>query len=154
MGEQAERKMQLHKVISMSGKVLLSQVNDFLDFAQIREGTFRITKEIFYVRAAIDEVFDMFKMNAEVKQLKFECSYSDSLPKLVKADRVRIQQVLRNYLANALKFTQKGSITVRVGYHKLTQLLKVEVLDTGFGISEENQKKLFKPFSMLKEDQG
>ena len=105
-------------MILVSGKVLLNQVNDFLDLAQIKEGTFRIIKEIFFVRPAIIEVYEMFKMNANSKQLKFEYVFDPGVPKLVKADKKRIQQVMRNYLANSLKFTERGGITILVSYNK------------------------------------
>lgn len=91
----------------------------------------------------------MFRLASSYKGLDLEFICEESVPDEVVTDGQRIKQVLLNLLQNALKFTARGSITVRASYDRTTKYLSFSVTDTGLGISESDQKKLFSLFGKL-----
>ncbi|MDX1971992.1 MAG: ATP-binding protein [Candidatus Sumerlaeia bacterium] len=150
------------KTLRDSGETLLSLINDILDFSKIEAGKLVLESLVFNIRESIQETINLMAHWAEQKQLNLHFEFSRRLPSLVLSDPVRLRQVLLNLLGNALKFTERGEIRVRVSpamnhsLHEDTQthpldssvpvMYRIEVIDTGIGMNEELQKKLFSPF--------
>ena len=82
-----------------------SEINDQIDYTSLKEGTFKLREESFRLQTLLMEVLQMFKPASKVKGIKLKLKLSHKVPNLVRCDRSRVQQVLRNYLKNALKFT-------------------------------------------------
>ena len=139
-------KKHLH-IIQESSDSLLSIVNDILDFSKIRSGHFHIDPHDFSVYEAFDGVFEMFSSKMLQKNINFITFIDPSLPRCLNADIQRIKQILINYLSNALKFTPDGGlIEVNILYIDSTNILRLEVKDSGIGIDENKQDKVFGAF--------
>lgn len=139
------------QIINQSATNLLAIVNDVLDFSKIEAGKLQINEEAFSPGDLLEELVFVFAKVAQKKQLTFLYEPS-ALPKKLLADSARIKQVLTNLLSNAVKFTNRGSISLTVevknlGGDHLELVFRVE--DTGIGIANEDQDKLFKSFSQL-----
>jgi len=137
--------------ISQSGKALLGIIDDVMDYANIAEGNLELKKGDVDLEQLCQECVTFFATSAEAKQLNLLCSFAPDTPRYVKADPVRLRQILLNLLANALKFTQKGYVSVRVSVESAirdqsAQKLRFDVVDTGIGIDQDAQNRLFKPF--------
>lgn len=132
---------------------LLRLINDILDISKLEAGKYKIKEETFDVRQAIEETVAAQVPLANNKGLQLDCSFGNNIPKLVKGDGQRIQQILNCLLSNAIKFTSEGSVRVKVasmdmeGENKIK--LRIAVADTGIGISEANMSKLFIRFSQV-----
>jgi PAS domain S-box-containing protein len=137
------------KIIGRSGEHLLSLINDVLDMSKIEAGRTELNPATFNLSRLLDDLAAMFRLRAGTKALRFEMfSGGEAVPYVV-GDQGKIRQVLINLLGNAVKFTQLGQITLRVTLEqRADQLwLSASVEDTGAGIRDEDQKKLFEPFS-------
>ncbi|HNB51304.1 MAG TPA: GAF domain-containing protein, partial [Anaerolineales bacterium] len=134
-----------------AGTHLLGLINDILDISRIEAGKMELSFEKVDMGNLIISVLSTAKGLVKEKPIRLESSIEPHLP-LVKADPTRIRQVVLNLLQNAAKFTDEGSITVKatrqINYQGLTEVL-ISVTDTGMGISPEDQKKLFQPFSQV-----
>lgn len=139
--------------IRESGKHLLSIVNDILDFSKIDAGKLMLEVADFDLSAALNQVMELVRPPAQEKQLALSLNLEGDVPLRLRGDALRIGQVLLNYLSNAIKFTEQGS--VRLTVHLLTPSgadaddcanLCFEVADTGIGLSEEQQERLFQSF--------
>jgi signal transduction histidine kinase len=126
---------------------LLSLVNDLLDMSRIQAGKFSMTPRPMAIAPIVDEVVGTLGGLAEQRKLTLTTDVAAPLPSLV-ADDVRVRQVLTNLVGNAIKFTPEGgTITVRV--RPEGDGVRVEVVDTGLGITPADQRKLFNPFTQL-----
>lgn len=137
--------------ISQSGKALLGIIDDVMDYANIAEGNLELKKGDVDLEQLCQECITFFAASAEAKQLELLCSFAPKTPRYVKTDPVRLRQILLNLLANALKFTQKGYVSVRVSVgtaikDQSAHQLRFDVVDTGIGIDQESQNRLFKAF--------
>ena len=131
---------------------LLRLINDILDISKLEAGKYNLKEEIFDVRAAIEETVAAQVPTATNKGLALDCTFGNNIPKLVKGDGQRIQQILNCLLSNALKFTSEGSVRVKIAAidaEKENINLRIAVADTGIGISEKNMDKLFIRFSQV-----
>ncbi|MCH2174392.1 MAG: transporter substrate-binding domain-containing protein [Lentisphaeria bacterium] len=136
--------------ISISGKTLLSIVNDILDFSEIEAGKLSLDKHVFEVRKAINEAVHFHRVSALEKGLEFNLSISDNVPEYIFGDSEKIKQILHNLLNNAVKFTSKGEVYMEVDYrtgNDKEKVLNLKIKDDGIGLSEEEQKNLFSKFS-------
>ena len=141
------------KIIGRSGEHLLSLINDVLDMSKIEAGRTELNPATFNLPKLLDDLAAMFRMRAAAKALRFEMLLDGEAPPYVVADEGKMRQVLINLLANAVKFTQIGQITLLVTAEQRDagQLwLSVRVEDTGLGIADEDQKKLFESFSQTR----
>lgn len=134
--------------IRTAGKHLLGIINDILDFSKIEAGKLQLSEEKLDVRSLPANVCSMVAELANAKgiQLKTEV---DSLPPQLLGDKTRLTQALLNLVSNAVKFTQRGSVTVRAlkaGEDADTVSIRFEVIDTGIGISRKTINRLFNPF--------
>ena len=141
------------KIIGRSGEHLLALINDVLDMSKIEAGRTELTPVTFNLARTFDDLAAMFRLRAEAKALWFEMLVDGESVSYVVADEGKIRQVLINLLGNAIKFTQVGHIRLKVTLEQRSvgQLwLSARVEDTGLGIAEEDQKKLFESFSQIR----
>ena len=136
----------IRKVIT-SGEALLSIVNDILDFSKLEAGQVDLDPAPFHLRDFLNEVADLFRLQAEAKGLHLRVQIDGPVPEHVLADRARVQQILVNLLSNALKFTEEGSIRIQASYDPIRQVLEVSVIDTGVGVDNALIEKLFQRFT-------
>ena len=132
--------------IHISGQHLLEMINDILDLSKIEAGKMVLQLETFSIVEAVEEVNTIITALAVKKHLDLTLNYNQNCP--IEADRVKFKQIFYNLLSNAVKFTPEGG---RVATHlKVTDTeLYAEVIDTGIGISEADQAKLFAPFTQI-----
>ncbi|MBR6172016.1 MAG: response regulator [Eubacterium sp.] len=131
---------------------LLRLINDILDISKLEAGKYKIKEEITDIRAAIEETVAAQVPAADGKNISLDLNFGNNIPKLVRADGQRIQQVLNCLLSNAIKFTSEGGVRVKVAAIDDTAdkaTLRIAVADTGIGISESNMGKLFIRFSQV-----
>jgi len=133
------------KLINDSGQHLMELINGVLDHAKIEAGGLTLEKIPFDFHAAIEAVKTIVSDRATAKGLAFVASISDQLPRFVIGDPTRLRQVLINLLANAVKFTERGSIELRIAPEE--GRIHFSVRDTGIGMDEQARERLFKPFS-------
>ena len=137
----------LLNIADHSANVLLHVINDILDFSKIEAGQMQIEDVAFNLLEQCENILNPFKKACEQKQITLQFEWDDNLSKWQKGDPYRIAQILNNFLSNAVKFTQTGSIQLKVVAH--SQTLKISIVDTGIGISEEGIAKLFQDFSQV-----
>ena len=139
-------------VIAQSGRALLRIINDILDFSKIEAGRLDIESNDFALRPLVRSAVDLVVEAAGAKGLAVDCAIGADVPETFSGDAGRIRQILANYLSNAVKYTSAGRVTVVVTatpHHDGRFLLRVEVHDTGMGISPEGQQQLFESFSRV-----
>lgn len=130
---------------------LLRIINDILDYAKLENGKMEIEHIDLDLYELLDRVCKLHGQVAEGKGLALVKPDITGLPRYIKGDPLRIRQILHNLLTNALKFTSEGNVTVdcRVREVGIKRTLEFSVTDSGIGMTEEDQKKLFKPFSQV-----
>jgi PAS domain S-box-containing protein len=136
-------------IIGRSGEHLLALINEVLDMSKIEAGRSELKYLTFNLYRMLDDLAAMFHLRAEAKDLRFEMSVSGETVPYVKADEGKIRQTLINLLGNAIKFTKRGHIYLRVTLKQTgaDQLwLTIEIEDTGSGMTDEEREKLFEPF--------
>jgi CheY-like chemotaxis protein len=116
-----------------------------LDLAQIEAGKLRLHDEVFDVKAMIQEVAELLKPMAEIKGLRFDCVMDQTTPAFCRGDAGRVRQILLNLGNNAIKFTERGQVLIRSA-GLIPHGLQLQVSDTGPGMSEEQQARLFQRF--------
>ncbi len=139
-------------VIDVSSDSLLNIINDILDYSKIEANQLSIESIPINLRKITEDVLKILEFKAEEKGLILKLKIEDEVPDFFNSDSVRLKQVLINYCNNAIKFTSKGSVSIQISLvekHLNKTKLKFEVIDTGIGISKENQTKLFKEFSQV-----
>ncbi|HZX25999.1 MAG TPA: ATP-binding protein, partial [Telluria sp.] len=141
----AEQEKQLG-IIRTSAGHLLDLINDILDVAKIEAGTMKVTCESVPCHLLVQETVDTVRQLAAQKNLELRLELPPE-PVVISTDRRAFTQILLNLLANAIKFTERGGVTVRLA--ATGPMLEVAVADTGAGIRPEDQDKLFKAFSQL-----
>ncbi|TAL29301.1 MAG: response regulator [Alphaproteobacteria bacterium] len=133
--------------VSECSKTLLNTLNDILDVSKLEAGKLQISNINFDLYAVLGNSVRVLTRNAESKGLKLEMKIDASVPQQVYGDPHRIQQIIINLLNNAIKFTEKGGVTLKASFKNGScPLLRIEVTDTGIGISQETVKKLFRKF--------
>jgi signal transduction histidine kinase len=132
--------------IHHSGEHLLGLINELLDLAKIESGKLELTPQALILPTLLHNVLDMVRPRAEAKGLALRLEISGNLPEVVETDEKRLQQVLLNLLNNAIKFTAQGHISLRVAAQDEAGRLCFSVVDTGIGISAEEQTRIFHAF--------
>jgi PAS domain S-box-containing protein len=138
--------------IRRSGDALLSIFNDILDYSKIEAGNLNLEIAPFDLRVCIEEALDLFAIDAGRKYLDLAYHFTGDVPAVIQGDMIRVRQILINLVGNAIKFTEKGEVSVSVDCKKLSAdklRLHFTVKDTGIGISSEQTKRLFLAFSQL-----
>jgi PAS domain S-box-containing protein len=140
------------RIARSSSTALLALLNDILDLSKIEAGKLSIQPQPFDLRLLVGDVLDLFAEQASASELRLSASLSPRLPPLLVGDPVRLRQVLVNLVGNALKFTPDGSVEVRAQAEPgqaSPRWVRFEVADTGIGLSEGEQARLFQPFSQI-----
>jgi signal transduction histidine kinase/DNA-binding NarL/FixJ family response regulator len=133
------------KLINGSGKHLMELINQVLDHSKIEAGGLKLERIAFDFPAEIEAVMSIVTERATAKGLDFVASIADDLPRYVEGDPTRLRQILINLLANAVKFTERGSVELRVA--REDGRIHFSVRDTGIGMDQAALARLFKPFS-------
>ena len=144
-----------HLTISKSVNNLLVIINDILDFSKIEMGKVYLEKIDFNLHEKIKETYDFFKHKAENKNIELTLEISDEVPQMVNGDPYRLNQILVNLVGNAIKFTPRGSVKIRVKTSKSNNEffpLVISVQDTGIGIPENKIDSIFESFTQANND--
>src|SRR5574343_174026 len=145
----AEQRDYLHTVRS-SANALLNIINDILDFSKIEAGKLGIESVVFDIGALVDETMRPLRPRAEEKGLRFTSALDAGLPTHLQGDPLRLRQILLNLLGNAIKFTERGEVELRVAAERLpgaAARLHFSVRDTGVGIPADKQAHVFEAFA-------
>lgn len=143
--------------IKDSGKILLSIVNDILDFTKLESGKMEIIPRRYDFADLLNDLINAINLKAEEKNLALELDIEESIPSVLFGDELRIKQAITNILVNAVKYTAKGTITIRIQSLKISHdeiRLFVSVRDTGIGIKQEDIDKMFESFVRLEINQN
>ncbi|EIJ41828.1 signal transduction histidine kinase [Beggiatoa alba B18LD] len=147
------------KIASQSGHSLLNMINDILDFSMLEAGRLVLLSEVFSLRQTLEQTLQGFALLAQQKQLTLLITIADDIPEQLQGERTRFCQVLQNLVSNAIKFTHKGEIIIRIrqttpptnisvnSVTSDTLWLYCEVCDTGLGIAKDYQTNIFEIFS-------
>lgn len=145
-------------IIRRSGEHLLTLINDILDLSKIEAGKFELQPAEFYLPEFLKNIAGMVRVRADQKNLAFVYEALTPLPEAVQGDEKRLRQVLLNLLGNAVKFTERGRVTFRVGYENGFEpaasstgsaRLRFQVEDTGVGIPAQRLEEIFLPFQQV-----
>ncbi|MBL1275764.1 MAG: response regulator, partial [Ectothiorhodospiraceae bacterium] len=145
-----EMEHEINAIIS-SGSHLQQIINDILDLSKIEAGQLVIENRKFSPVVFTDELNPILRPQALNKGLSFNVNYQYPLPAEIVTDPTRLKQILINLCGNAIKFTANGHVTLSIAYLSETNQLEISVTDTGIGMTEDEQKRLFKPFSQADE---
>ncbi len=143
--------------IREAATTLLSLVNDLLDFSKIECGKMEILPAEYEVANLLTEVINMVEIKAANKNLEFIPVISENIPYLLFGDEIRIKQVIINLLTNAIKYTNEGSVVLKVDWKEAGDshiMLIISVTDTGIGIKEEDINRLFVSFERIEEERN
>jgi PAS domain S-box-containing protein len=135
---------------TISAHALLDIINDILDFSKIEAGKLELEKVKTDIREMVEQSADIIKYQADKKGIELILNISSDIPEIAIVDPVRLKQILVNLLSNALKFTEKGEVELIVKFNTLKENIGefyFAVRDSGIGIDEKQQEKLFKAFS-------
>ncbi len=153
--ESDDKKIQSYAYdIKNAGKMLLSIINDILDYSKIESGKMEIVASEYNVAGMISDIANMISVKAKEKELPLKLNINEALPSVLLGDEVRIRQIIINILANAVKYTETGFISLTVDFEEKEGKeigLRVSVKDTGIGMKEEDMKNLFQEYAILDE---
>lgn len=135
------------KIISTSGNILLSIINDILDFTKMENNNLSIENIPFDLYSLIESNIGLMSSNANEKGIILDCEIENGTPKYISSDPTRLSQVILNLVGNAIKFTSRGGVFFSIYYCKFEKMHIIKVRDTGIGINEGDIKTLFEPFS-------
>lgn len=146
-GMPAHRKEALG-VIRRSSEHLADLIEGLLDISKIEAGRFDLHKDQVRLPMLMDQLVNMFRLQAEAKGLQFMYECNDRLPELIRTDEKRLRQILINLLSNAIKYTEAGSVFFKLRYRN--QVAEFTIKDTGEGIAPENLERIFRPFERVR----
>jgi len=147
--ENSKQKDYLHK-IHFSANQLLLIINDILDFSKIESGKMQIEVAEFSLEDVVNHAISVTSTRAREKGLEFLCYLPGHIPKYLMGDSHKLSQILINFLSNAVKFTEKGIVSLHIELKSISQrhvILQFKVIDTGIGISQDNMKDIFEAFN-------
>jgi PAS domain S-box-containing protein len=153
------------KILSRSGAYLLELINDVLEMSKIEAGKTTLDATNFDPRSFLGDLEEMTRLRADQKGLKLFFEYESPLPQYIETDVRKLRQILINLLGNAIKYTEKGRVTLRIAFKegrdtppeaKAASLahLKFEIEDTGIGIALEDTQRIFEPFVQVNPARG
>lgn len=153
--ESREREVRAYAADIMSaGKTLLSLINDILDLSKVEEGKMEIIPVQYALSSLVNDLLNMIRDRAAKKGLAFHVNVCEQIPHLLCGDEIRIRQCVLNLLTNAVKYTEKGSVTLDVTFEKKDEghiRLGFSVEDTGIGMKPEDLEKLCAPYQRIEE---
>ena len=139
-------------VIQRSGRALLGIINDVLDFSKLQDKKMEIVPVRYDLSSLLNDMVNIAAEQAKKKSLTFTVNVAKEIPRILDGDEYHIRQVMLNILNNAIKYTERGGVTVTVGYETIDNyniLLKFSVSDTGIGIKSEDLEYIFQPFEHI-----
>ena len=136
-------------IIYQCGEHLLNLINDVLDISKIEARKMELYPKNFHFPEFLEAIAEICRIRAEQKGIELIYETLTPIPKAIRADEKRLRQVLINLLGNAVKFTEQGYITFKVGYHQ--EKFRFQVEDTGIGIAQEKLEEIFLPFQQVGE---
>ncbi|MCC6608439.1 MAG: response regulator [Burkholderiales bacterium] len=144
-----DRQRRYIEALHHSAESLIDIVNDILDLSKIEAGRLELAAADFDLRASVAEVIELLRVRAEEKGLALELSFADDVPRHVRADPIRLRQVITNLVGNAIKFSERGSVHVSVarGPSAPAPTLRFEVADSGIGMTPEQSGRIFEAFT-------
>lgn len=155
------------EIIQRNGNHLLTLLNDVLELSKLEAGQLEIEITEFRLDHFLNDLLDMFTWQAEQKKISFNLIYISDLPELIRTDQKRLRQVIVNLLGNSIKFTERGGITLKIGYEEDFELMRIhgtlpkistthlrskirfQIEDTGIGIDTKELEKIFSPFQRI-----
>jgi Amt family ammonium transporter len=146
------RQQRYSRIARSSADSLLSLINDILDFSKIEAGKLELDHIDFDLHQLVEDMSEMFAQRAEDKRLELACHIHHDVPTAFRGDPDRLRQVLVNLTNNAIKFTERGEVVIRVSLDAATTdeaVVRFEVSDTGIGIPPDRMNRLFKTFSQV-----
>ena len=135
------------QIIRRNGQHLMTIINDILDLSKIEAGSMLVEKRPTNVVEVAEEVRRMLTPRARAKGLALDLRLLPPLPEFIESDPTRVRQILLNLVGNAIKFTERGGVTVQISADFVAQTCKIAVVDTGIGISDEQKAALFQSFA-------
>ena len=135
-------------IVRRNGEHLADLIESLLEVSKIEAGRVTLQRDEFNLKAILQQLVDMFQMQASKKGIKFHYIASANLPDYVATDKQRFRQILINLISNAIKYTEKGSVTFKVTYR--SEVANFSIIDTGAGIAKSNQDLIFKPFEQIR----
>ncbi|MFC4158542.1 response regulator [Chitinimonas lacunae] len=156
-GNLDERQVMHADLINRSGTDLTQLINDILDLSKVEAGLMRVVPELIDLGQLVSDLCDTFRPQAQTKGIELHCNVASNVPRLIHSDPQRLSQILKNLLANALKFTEQGSVRLditRAEPAKPPQVpdnasLAFRVSDTGIGIPADKQALIFEAFQQI-----
>ncbi|HVY07787.1 MAG TPA: response regulator [Burkholderiales bacterium] len=145
-----ENQSRLARTVERSAEHLLEIINEILDFSKIESGKIDLEHVAFNFVESIEDVAQMFAERAHAKGLELACALEPGVPAWLKGDPVRLRQVIVNLVNNAIKFTERGEVVIAASAQQSrpgSVRLRLEVRDTGIGIPEQSQARIFEAFS-------
>jgi two-component system, sensor histidine kinase and response regulator len=147
-----DKQRELATIIMNSGTSLITIINDILDFSKIEAGKMRLAPEPFNLRTSVQDVLSLVTTTVKEKDIELMVDYAPDLPEGFVGDPGRVRQIVTNLVGNAVKFTDRGHVMVRVsgriidGEKGQTCNLRIEVEDTGIGIDNDKIERIFEKF--------
>ncbi len=141
------------EIVLNSGENLLTIINDILDFSKLRSGEFTIEKSRFNLHEELTHTLELFVASANEKEITMLAYLDPHIPYELEADPLRIKQIIANFISNAIKFTPAEG-TVELEAFCVDNTLSISIKDTGVGISEKDQKRIFNAFTQAKNSEG
>ncbi len=139
-------------VIQRSGRALLGIINDILDFSKLQDKKMEIITVHYDLSSLINDMVNIASEQAKKKSLNFSVNVDKTMPRILDGDEYHIRQIMLNILNNAIKFTERGGVTVTLGYEVIDEenmLMKCAITDTGVGIKSEDLEYIFRPFEYV-----
>ncbi len=147
-----DEQREYNDIVISSGESLLTVINDILDFSKVEAGRLDIVDTDFDLLATIQQATDLLAARAKEKGLHFISAADPGVPRWIRADQGRLRQIILNLAGNAIKFTARGEVVIRVHLvenHESAGYLRFEVSDSGIGIPADKLHHLFQPFSQV-----
>ena len=135
-------------IMHSSGEYLADLIEGLLDISRIESGRLDIRRDQVDLQALLNQLVQMFSLQAESKSIVFNCQRTKHLPHYVWTDEKRLRQILINLLSNAVKYTERGSVTFSINYRN--QVAEFCITDTGVGIDDEDVERIFSPFERVR----
>lgn len=141
------QQLELVDIIQGSGSSLLAIINDILDFSKIEAGKLEIETIDFDLHKLVAEIAKLVEATGKLSDgVKFQFNIDQNVPAFVKGDPTRIRQIVTNFLSNAFKFTQQGTVDLKIGVTS-NGMIRIEVVDSGIGLSPEGKARMFQSYS-------
>jgi|GEM_PF-1381065 signal transduction histidine kinase/DNA-binding response OmpR family regulator len=152
----SEKNSEYIDIIERSGRHLLNMINDVLDLSKVEAGRLEVDLENFSLHFLLEDVENMFAIQADNKNLEFNVSYDSKMPDYISSDENKVRQIYINLISNAIKYTNEGYVQVNVKEQKRVDTeqgekswIEVSVKDSGTGISKDNLEGIFDPFMQV-----